>query len=268
MEAGLLRRFTRMSDTKLHGLAKNLCGLRYGRLVVQSLYSKEGRHYIWNSLCNCGNTCKVKSRHLLGGNTKSCGCLNTEVRISMRKNAATHNKSKTKEYRAWVAIKDRCTNPNYPGHNSYKLLGIDQEIKEDFLCFLNEIGEVPDSNQLWSVGRIDNSKGYYKGNIRWENSVEQARNRGMAANNTSGATGVTLVTRGKDATPISYKARWTNLSGKPLAKCFSINKYGDELAFFMACTYREHQIDLLNLQGAGYAKDHGKAGYNAKGATQ
>ena len=39
-------------------------------------------------------------------------------------------------------------------------------------------------------------------------------------------------------------------------KCFNADKLGEELAFFMACEYREHQMMLLNLQGAGYTDHH------------
>jgi hypothetical protein len=30
------------------------------------------------------------------------------------------------------------------------------------------------------------------------------------------------------------------------------------LAHFLACEYRQHKIDLLNLQGAGYSNRHGE----------
>jgi hypothetical protein len=46
--------------------------------------------------------------------------------------------------------------------------------------------------------------------------------------------------------------------GKCKRKHFSAKKHGEELAFFIACEYREYQIALLNLQDAGYTEGHGK----------
>tara|TARA_R110000744_G_C19371770_1_gene563191 strand:- start:51900 stop:52061 length:162 start_codon:yes stop_codon:yes gene_type:complete len=36
------------------------------------------------------------------------------------------------------------------------------------------------------------------------------------------------------------------------------NLSGAELALMLAVEYRQHQIDLLNLMGAGYTDSHGK----------
>jgi len=49
--------------------------------------------------------------------------------------------------------------------------------RSGFLKFCDEIGPKPNDGQKWSVGRKDHSKGYVKGNIRWElyahNSVKR-----------------------------------------------------------------------------------------------
>lgn len=86
-----------------------------------------------------------------------------------------------------------------------------------------------------------------------------ARNKPMMKSNTSGIHGVSFQTvKTKAGNYIDrYVAGWRGLDGKPKTKTFSVNKYGAELAEFLAQEYRQHQIDLLNLMGAGYTERHG-----------
>ena len=93
-------------------------------------------------------------------------------------------------------------------------------------------------------------------NLRKITRIGNSRNTGLSKRNKTGVTGVQL--RFIDGQAFAYRATWRTVDSKPQEKSFSINKYGEELAFFMACEYREHQIMLLNLQGAGYTEGHGK----------
>lgn len=96
-------------------------------------------------------------------------------------------------------------------------------------------------------------------NLRLVTEHFNARNKAMMKNNTSGIHGVCFQTvRTKAGNYIErYVAGWRTLDGKPKTKCFSVGKYGKELAEFLAQEYRLHQIDLLNLLGAGYTERHG-----------
>lgn len=106
-----------------------------------------------------------------------------------------------------------------------------------------------------------NNIGYFPYNLRWATDHQQARNKAHQVNNTSGVMGVLWEDKkwpnNKDST-LYAKAQWIDLEGKCKRKHFSAKLYGEELAFFMACEYREQQINLLNLQGAGYTEGHGK----------
>jgi hypothetical protein len=96
-------------------------------------------------------------------------------------------------------------------------------------------------------------------NLRLVEHTLNARNKPKMKSNTSGIHGVCFQTvKTKAGNYVErYVAGWRDLTGKPRTKCFSVNKYGAELAEFLAQEYREHQIMLLNLMGAGYTDRHG-----------
>jgi len=58
---------------------RDLTGQRFGRLSAVEVADKSADGcYRWKCLCDCGNVVIVRSRGLITGNTKSCGCLNKE----------------------------------------------------------------------------------------------------------------------------------------------------------------------------------------------
>lgn len=238
---------------------KNLTGMRIGRLVVGEIISFDNG-YKYDCRCDCGNTCVVNKRELLCKDTKSCGCLKEDFSKSDEnvfvKKYKTHGWSGTREHQAWKHIKARTCNPNNLEYPIYSLLGMQENWKTDFLKFLNHIGPVPDKRPRWSVGRIDNTKGYFEGNIRWERDDQQSKNKGMYSSNKSGKTGVHYTVMPKSFTAY-WVATWRTLDGKPKAKNFSIKKYGDELAFFLTCEKRDLEMLKLKLLGVEYGEFHG-----------
>ena len=57
---------------------KDLTGMRFGRLVVDSFKGREGNKTLWNCTCDCGNKCIASTSGLTMGSTTSCGCKNKE----------------------------------------------------------------------------------------------------------------------------------------------------------------------------------------------
>lgn len=94
-------------------------------------------------------------------------------------NAITNAKYKYagSTYQSWDCMKTRCTNKNHPSYRGYGAKGI--TIYEPWLKyenFLADVGERPE----WADGgldRIDNSKGYEPGNVRWATRELQLENR-------------------------------------------------------------------------------------------
>lgn len=243
---------------------KNITGNKYGKLTAirsTGIKSKNG-DFIWDCTCDCGNTCQTTIGRLNFGQKRSCGCLLSENCASR-----THGKSKgCKVYTSWRKIKERCFNTNCLDYQTHGARGITmcEQFKKDFMAFYNEVGEPPENTREWSIDRIDNTKGYETGNLRWARSEQQARNKGKMKNNVSGVTGVCwedkLHPDGIKSTTYAV-AQWHEYENKVKIDCkksFSVKKYGLLPAFAMACKHRESKIKELNDQGCGYSASHGK----------
>lgn len=172
-----------------------------------------------------------------------------------------------KTYKSWCKIKERCYNTNSPDYATYGAKGIVlHDSFHNFVAFYNEVGEPPNDGNRWSIDRIDYTKNYEPGNMRWATDFQQARNKGKMKNNSSGFTGVHWEDKvhpdGKNYTTYAV-VQWKEYdnSGKKLykKKCFSVKKLGLMVAFANACQYREDQIEKLNNLGYGYSENHGKS---------
>ena len=209
--------------------------------------------------CSCGKifyaVCRrLKKRKILAG----CkDCLNKKL---LEKRAAVktkHGMCFSAEYSSWSSIKSRCFNKNDHKYESYGAIGITmcEEFRRDFSAFLSHIGAMPTDGLNYSVDRIDNDLGYIRGNIRWATAAQQARNRSKVRANTSGTTGV-IVEKYKGEN-YYWTAIWNDLEGKQHHARYSIRKYGEDFARFIAEEKRDLEIRKLNSIGAGYSDKHG-----------
>lgn len=237
-------------------LAIDYSGVRFGN-VVGRFPTEKRRHgqVVWVWKCDCGMEFNREARHFVETGAGQCPVC---TKLKMRDLHKKHGKTRTKVYRAWRQVRGRCLNPNNLCYYRYGGKGITIEscLSDSFEEFYKELGDPPDDNLSWSVGRIDNSKGYEKGNIRWESPLQQAHNRGKFVTNTSGVTGVSLK---QDKGYAYWIAFWCDKDKKLKSKHFSIAKFGYDQAFEMACDYRKEMIsELTDILGEdGYAKDCG-----------
>lgn len=89
-----------------------------------------------------------------------------------------HGLTKTPEWAAWKAMKQRCLNPANDSYEYYGGRGIkvcDRWLGANgFINFLKDLGERPEN---LSLDRIDNNGNYEPHNVRWASKVTQQNNR-------------------------------------------------------------------------------------------
>lgn len=159
---------------------KDLTGQKFGRLEVIAFDSINKFHQAtWRCKCDCGNECVVSGNCLTQGNTKSCGCLNDEVRrgIGAIPNRTTHGMWGTRLYRIWKTMRNRCTAPSMPSYKYYGKRGI--SVCEEWQKFENFFDWATRSgySEDLSIERIDVNKGYSPDNCMWADTKQQARNK-------------------------------------------------------------------------------------------
>ena len=142
---------------------------------------REGEQRCWLCRCDCGSTVKQTKSQLVGGVARSCGCLQREIisrwpaRTTSRTGTSVDARRRRRQSVASNA--DALLQPSLQGDKDYGGRGITvcRRWRQSFETFLADVGLRP--GRLFSLGRKDNSKGYYPRNVGWETEKQQARNR-------------------------------------------------------------------------------------------
>lgn len=147
-------------------------GLRFGKLIVLEFDKVVNTNALWICLCDCGVKKSIHATSLKSGSTKSCGCL----RGHTSKMNPLYGEWKTKEYKSWSMMKNRCGNKNATQYSWYGGRGIKVcERWNLYKNFLEDMGRAP--SKTHSIDRKNSDGDYTKSNCRWATKKEQSNNR-------------------------------------------------------------------------------------------
>ena len=150
--------------------------------VISEEPRRNGMRY-FKCKCICGNIKITQGVCLNNGRCKSCGCLQKEYAVSGAAKR-THGFSKTRFYRIFKGMKNRCYNENEPAYPRYggrdikvylrwhKFENFKQDMYDSYMLHVAKFGE-----KNTSIDRIDNNCGYHEGNCHWETIQAQNWNR-------------------------------------------------------------------------------------------
>jgi len=129
--------------------------------------------------CECGSCSVYLVSNLRKSNSTQCNKCATIQRGNSKR---IHGDSgKTKEYKAWKHIKERCYNKNDRRYSDWGGRGIkvcDRWLEpngQGYINFLADIGRCPP--ECNSIDRKDNDGNYCPENCRWATTKQQSRNQ-------------------------------------------------------------------------------------------
>lgn len=150
---------------------------KFGRLTVISYIGmSKNSMKMWKCKCDCGKIVEVRQGNLKNGHTKSCGCLQQEVRVtSNTTHGHTSNHKNSKTFNAWVNMKKRCFDKNNKSYHNYGGRGI--TVCDRWMKFENFLEDMGCPSSELTLDRINTDGNYEPSNCRWATQKEQQNNR-------------------------------------------------------------------------------------------
>ena len=157
-------------------------GLRSHFLEVTGIFIREdegNKRYLLVK-CDCGTEKLMKWDTFRRGRVKSCGCwkkkVDAEKAHMMGTSNEKHGMARTRIYKTWDSMIQRCTNPNCHAYENYGGRGI--TVCESWMSFTNFYNDMKDGYEdHLTIERKDVNGNYCKENCTWITLAEQQKNK-------------------------------------------------------------------------------------------
>lgn len=169
----MLVAFSYLSCANIKDMAKiiDLSGNTFGDFKVVSYHSQNKYNdAIWLCQCiKCGKQKPLIGSSIKNGRRINCNCVHFNYKHG--------DCNKTKEYRAYRHMLNRCYNQNVVDYPRYGGRGIIvcERWRNSYKNFLSDMGRSPSSKH--SLDRIKVNGHYTPKNCRWATAIEQANNK-------------------------------------------------------------------------------------------
>ena len=219
----------RPTHRTINSMSDSFTGRMFGKWTVTGSADGErkGHDHWWHCRCECGTDSIVSASNLLGGHSRSCGCMSiTQGGLST-----------TREYSIWAKMLRRCYSKGNDNYRFYGAIGtiVCEGWRESFSAFLADMGVAPsprhsldrkNTQGSYTCGKCaECSANHWPANCRWASKEEQARNQ--KSNRYYTHDGKTLIL--KDWARISgikYLTLWNRLKiGVPFEVAISAKRY-------------------------------------------
>ena len=162
-----------------HLYEPEMLGKQFGMwTVVTREIQRRGKHHYTRVRCACGVEDWKVLDNLKRGRSKQCNSCAMTERHRLAGNLLVSSRGVSLLQKRAVSILQRCNNPNDKGYAHYGSRGITCEFEsvKELVEYLLTVAPAED----WigkQIDRIDNDKGYVRGNIRCATSSQNSANR-------------------------------------------------------------------------------------------
>jgi hypothetical protein len=176
--------------------------------------SKQKRRFGLYQCPECETTMEMQVYNVESRDTKMCKSCSTS------KNKTIHGGRYHRLYGIWTDQRDRCNRESHKYYDSYGGRGIKMASEfDDFSVWLLYVESLENAyKDNYTIDRVDNDKGYEKGNLRWASKSVQAHNtRRIRTTNKTGFRGVITTKSGKFSASIGVNSKKLHLGTFNLA---------------------------------------------------